>query len=297
MEIFYDELKEFFNAVNLDKLLETAIWGKNGNDIDKDLLNRFLELKRDQNVETMVLLDKATQLRQHIQDVVPRLFAHDENKKPIYQGLSLADIQIEKLVFVKLSESVQKALEANDVTKLTQLSQACITHIQLSGTGGQELQAIANELEAFQTSDFSDQTSNRLALLRLKATLERGVRLAQNFSASVSDTFQETVSVVGKSFGVDQPSIDVFSESFIRSHLFFQLAKGLETLLQKARSSLNLPPMTLISQASQVLLTGVLSETSDMYSPNGEIVFLQRADGTEEVPSGVKVVVLKHQLP
>jgi len=47
MEIFYDELKEFFNAVNLDKLLETAIWGKNGNDIDKDLLNRFLELKRD----------------------------------------------------------------------------------------------------------------------------------------------------------------------------------------------------------------------------------------------------------
>lgn len=139
MEIFYDELKEFFNAVNLEKLLETAIWGKNGSDIDKDLLNQFLELKRDQNVDTMILLDKATQLRQHIQDVVPRLFAHDENKKPIYQGLSLADIQIEKLVFVKLSESVQKALEANDVTQLTQLSQACITHIQLSGTGGQEL--------------------------------------------------------------------------------------------------------------------------------------------------------------
>ena len=47
MEIFYDELKEFFNAVNLEKLLETAIWGKNGSDIDKDLLNQFLELKRD----------------------------------------------------------------------------------------------------------------------------------------------------------------------------------------------------------------------------------------------------------
>ncbi len=92
MEVFYGELKEFFNAVNLDKLLETAIWGKNGDDIDKGLLNHFLELKRDQNVDTMVLLDKATQLREHIQDVVPRLFANDENKKPIYQGLSLADI-------------------------------------------------------------------------------------------------------------------------------------------------------------------------------------------------------------
>ena len=103
MEIFYGELKEFFNAVNLDKLLETAIWGKNGNDIDKDLLNRFLDLKRDENGDLMTLLTTATHLRQHIQDVVPRLFAHDENKKPIYQGLSLADIQIEKLVFVKLS--------------------------------------------------------------------------------------------------------------------------------------------------------------------------------------------------
>ena len=58
-------------------------------------------------------------------------------------------------------------------------------------------------------------------MLRFKAVLERGVRLAQNFSATVSDTFQETVNSVGLSFGVDQASIDVFSESFIRSHLMF----------------------------------------------------------------------------
>ena len=95
MEIFYGELKEFFNAVNLDKLLETAIWGKNGNEIDKNLLNHFLSLKRDANTDTMTFLTVATHVREHIQDVVPRLFAHDENKKPIYQGLSLADIQIE----------------------------------------------------------------------------------------------------------------------------------------------------------------------------------------------------------
>ena len=81
------------------------------------------------------------------------------------------------------------------------------------------------------------------------AVLERGVRLAQNFSASVSDTFQATVDAVGFSFGVDRPSIDVFSESFIRSHLMFQLAKGFEALLLKARATLNLPPLTLISQS------------------------------------------------
>ena len=134
MEIFYGELKEFFNAVNLEKLLETAIWGKNGNDIDKDLLNRFLDLKRDENGDLMTLLTTATHLRQHIQDVVPRLFAHDENKKPIYQGLSLADIQIEKLVFVKLSQALNE--QAGDLAKLIELSKVCITHVLLSGTGG-----------------------------------------------------------------------------------------------------------------------------------------------------------------
>ena len=66
----------------------------------------------------MVLIMNATHVRTHIQDVVPRLFAHDENKKPIYQGLSLADIQIEKMVFVKLSESIQKATDARDFAQL-----------------------------------------------------------------------------------------------------------------------------------------------------------------------------------
>ena len=66
MEIFYGELKEFFNAVNLDKLLDTAIWGKNGNEIDKDLLNHFLSLKRDQNTDPMVLIQNAMNVRHHI---------------------------------------------------------------------------------------------------------------------------------------------------------------------------------------------------------------------------------------
>ena len=66
MEIFYGELKEFFNAVNLDKLLETAIWGKNGGDIDKDRLNHFLGLKRNEGTSPIVLIESATKVRQHI---------------------------------------------------------------------------------------------------------------------------------------------------------------------------------------------------------------------------------------
>ena len=80
-------------------------------------------------------------------------------------------------------------------------------------------------MEAFATQNLGD----RLHALRFKATLERGIRLAQAFSTTVTETFQETVNSVGNSFGVDRQSIDVFSESFIRSHLIFQMAKALET--------------------------------------------------------------------
>ena len=114
---------------------------------------------------------------------MPRLFAHDENKKPIYQGLSLADIQIEKLVFVKLSQALNE--QAGDLAKLIELSKVCITHVLLSGTGGQELTVIAKEMEAFATENLGD----RLQALRFKATLERGIRLAQSFSTTVTETF------------------------------------------------------------------------------------------------------------
>lgn len=81
----------------------------------------------------------------------------------------MADIQIEKLVFVKLSESIQKATDARDFDQLIRLSKLCITHIILSGTGGEELKVIAKEMEAY---------GGTLLDLRLKATLERGIRLA-----------------------------------------------------------------------------------------------------------------------
>ena len=75
---------------------------------------------------------------------------------------------------MKLSEAIEIARVATDLDKLTSLSKACITHILLSGTGGEELTIIGREIDSFITLDLSD----RLGMLRYKATLERGIRLA-----------------------------------------------------------------------------------------------------------------------
>ena len=55
--------------------------------------------------------------------------------------------------------------------------------------------------------------------------------------------------------------------------------------------------MTIISQGNRNIVSGALLETSDIYSApsNGnQIVLLERADGTEEIPSSVSAVILKH---
>ena len=56
------------------------------------------------------------------------------------------------------------------------IDQACAIHIGLSGTGGAELASLKNELQAFSTNELSE--ANKDNVLRFKAVLERGVRLA-----------------------------------------------------------------------------------------------------------------------
>lgn len=57
--------------------------------------------------------------------------------------------------------------------------------------------------------------------MRLKATLERGIRLGKNFTSKIMEAFQSNVMLLGQTFDIDKQAIEVFSESFIRSHLVF----------------------------------------------------------------------------
>lgn len=84
-------------------------------------------------------------------------------------------------------------------------------------------------------------------LQRLKAALERGIRLANYFTIQISDIFQANVQELGRVFKINDYSIQVFSESFIRSHLMFQFSKSLELAITYIRHTLNLPPFLIIS--------------------------------------------------
>lgn len=99
----------------------------------------------------------------------------------------------------------------------------------------------------------------------------------------------------------------VFSESFIRFHLIFQYSKCLDYFQHMIRQALNLPPYIVISQYRQakakcegrVFHVGALYDCLKKNHQNQPmILFLDEADGTEEIPSDlVQAIILKHDLP
>lgn len=111
---------------------------------------------------------------------------------------------------------------------------------------------------------------------------------------------------LGRAFGIERHAVDVFSESFVRSHLILQFSKTVETLLGYLRKALNLPPFIVISQGSDSKVFGNLKYCHNFYDlihiqsliENQKIiVLLETADGTEEIPNNVVGVLLKHDLP
>lgn len=116
------------------------------------------------------------------------------------------------------------------------------------------------------------------------------------------------VQALGTAFNLNKESVEVFSESFIRSHLIFQLSKVAEQILFHLRRELKLPPYITISPGPK---DGVIGSIKQCYhlndliqiesllgtSKNKYLILLDEADGTEEIPICVGGILLKHDLP
>lgn len=144
-------------------------------------------------------------------------------------------------------------------------------------------------------------------MLKLKASVERAERYANQFTSEVINVFQDNVFKLGDSLHMDRHSVMVFSESFIRFHLVFQFSKCLDYFQHMIRTVLKLPPYIVIGQYRQakpkcegrIFHIGALYDCLKKDHKNQPmILFLDEADGTEEIPSDlVQAIILKHDLP
>ena len=286
--IFHSELKEFFNARSLDERLEslqpavrekTAQW-----------IRKFLAKKSAGSLAGQIAaFDSLTELRRSLLAEIERVPELEQ------QDFLLADIGLEDFAFALLS-AMLNTLDANADTPwdvwLDALQQT-LAHLALSQVVPDECGVIDAELSAWRRT-FNPK--DREQLLRLKATVSRARRLAESFSDQIMAWFPPHAVILGRALGVPEPSIRVFGDAEIRSHLVFQLSKLVSGILRRLRESLALPAWDVVvggEIAGRVKFVGELGETFS----EPTLVLLDHAEGDEEIPAGVAGVVLAHDLP
>jgi phosphoglucan,water dikinase len=322
--IFHDELKEFFNALSLDERLKALL--PQSDDQLRELIQGFLSRKSEASaVGRQTLLELLTRLRRELlengqndpmhgvkidcrplppEGGVPRgggrrLQAADAGTSDAAHGQHeqeslLADIALEEFAFVLLSQILNERVPQFgpmlDVLSLT------ITNLELSSVAPEECRALVSELRAWGREL---NPKDREQLLRLKATVERCRRLADDFSQQILALFPGRVQKLGRALGVAEHAIRVFCEAEIRGHVVFQLSKLVSSLLRQLRQGLALPPWDVLVSGHA---TGHM-ETADSLAELAQdqtgpvIALLKTAEGDEEIPKAVRGIVLGHPIP
>ncbi len=227
---FHEELKEFFNARSLYEQLGTLT--KKGGVLESELIHEFLEAKQkadtlEQEVVTFSLL---TTLRGQFHERLK------DNSGPEAQEFLLADISLENFSFVLLSQLVNN-LEARGDGMPWSHALHCLSltveNLRLSGFDVEECLALESELHFWRRMF---EPRDRQQLIRLKATLDRSLRLAEVYCDKILALFPERVERLGRALGVAERAIKVFCEADIRTHLVFQLSKLVALLLKSIRA-------------------------------------------------------------
>ena len=292
--IFHEELQEFFNAKPVEKFLESFISYEDV--LDSSPIKEFLDLKRVEKSipqQYIKLLDYLTSLRKNF---INKSF---NDTDPIAQKLKLAEIRLEEYAYVIVSEFINKFCSEKDdlsLGLLIQTLQYVIINLNLSDVKPKECSAIESELNAW----FKElELDNHDHLLRLKSTLDRCKRLANEFTNYLFDKFSDKINKLGMAVGLAKDFIDTFCESEIRNSLVFQFSKLTSVSLKSIRKIANLSPWDIVVSGETTGRVVFIDKIDDLTKSYQEPVILaiESINGDEEIPTGVVGVVLGHQLP
>lgn len=297
--IFHAELLDFFNASSLDDRLRYL----QANDNTKPVASLAGELLRQKHERQPALpqMETLTKLRTGIGKLplMQKSVTNDQNDLPCedVQRTRLADIDLEGYAFMLLAgvaKDAEQQQEANFDWKnaLDGLSLS-LDNIALSGVCPAETKATGNELLAA-----LEETSNE-KLLRGKAAVDRALRFAESFSESITDVFTRRATSIGLALGVDRHAVDVFAEAEIRSNITFQASRIADACARTCRKVLSLPPWDPLyagEARGKLVFTEHLADLCDDESED-VIAVCREAEGDEDIPSGVRAVVLGRSLP
>jgi phosphoglucan, water dikinase len=290
--LFHDELREFFNSRSLDERLGAVsrLVGVR----EAELIALFGDQQRAEDLPgRMAALRTLTLLRQTLLETALCRSA------PESQELLLADIALEDFAFVLLSEIINACDDPKTESPCECQREAlmlALTNLRYSGIEGDEAAAVEAELRAWGSLPIA---ADREGLLRLKATLLRSRRLAEDFSGRVVTSFAGRAEKLGRALGVADHALRVFAEAEVRSHLVFQVSKLATSLLRRIRERLGLPGWDVLVAGRAVGRVRMVDSLEHVGRGGAEprLVLLKNAAGDEEIPADVAGLVLAHEMP
>ena len=305
--IFYDELKEFFNSSGLEKILEKfkEISEENLSNT-QDIINC---LKSNDLVKKIELI---TEFREKIcyKIIKDEVLDQEENiQKTLLQTTSNLDIELENKLFVIISEYInnltkninQNKFEINFFKKLLNLYKLCLKNIKTSQIAEKQVENLYLDFVHF-IKNIENNDLNRFKMLQIKSIIERGNNISIEICSNLEHLFNiDNLLFLGEKLYINQRAILVFVESFIRSNIIFQFSKCCDLLMTIIRDYLQLPPFNIINKG-KVQGEFYYFENIDLYNKaeikdnNDKILFIEKSDGTEEIPKNVKGIVLNQDL-
>ncbi|KZV40911.1 phosphoglucan, water dikinase, chloroplastic, partial [Dorcoceras hygrometricum] len=334
-KIFHRELKDFFNAGNLEEQLESI---RDSMDLSSAALSSFLESKK-----VLDNTDGSDNIAENgwISVLMKTIQAMDNLRKEIIKGLEsglrndapdaaiamrqkwrLCEIGLEDYAFILVSRFLNalearggaiwlaESIQQNNADSWTEPIDALVISIHqvgLSGWKPDECMAIGNELLAWQKKLLLEEgidDGKRIWGLRLKATLDRAKRLTEEYSEELLNIFPRNVQILGKALGIPEHTVRTYTEAEIRAGVIFQVSKFCTLLLKAVRKVLG-------SEGWDILVPGdaygTLIQLENMEPGSvpptitGQVILVvNKADGDEEVTSvgaNVTGVILMQELP
>ena len=305
--IFYDELKEFFNSSGLEKILTKFkdISQENSNKTE----NIINIIKSNDLIEKIELI---TDFRKSVcyKIIKDEVLNQEENiQKTLLQTTSNLDIELENKLFVIISEYINKLtqninqnkFETNYFKKLLQLYNLCLININTSQIAEKQVENLSLDFDYF-IKNIENNNLNRFIMLQIKSIIERGNNISIEICSNLEHLFNlDNLLFLGNKLSINQRAILVFVESFIRSNIIFQFSKCCDLLMTIIRDYLQLPPFNIINKG---IAQGEFFyfENIEQYNKenikdnNNKILFIEKSDGTEEIPKNVIGIVLNQDL-
>ncbi|KAI8466100.1 MAG: pyruvate phosphate dikinase [Monoraphidium minutum] len=320
--VFTAELRDFFNAGGLTTTLEGLRDVITADPADAQVLDSFLGAKARLDgmgdsaplAELMAVSHAATTLRALLLRSLSSGLRNDapDAALAMRQRYRLAELRCEEYLFVLMSRFIN-ALEGqggagalastrSDIAWSHPLAMLLlgVRNLGLGGWMPGECMALENEITAWQQDGSFDERDNAL---RLKATLERCLRLTEGYTDTLLSVLPQRAEQLGAALGVEDWVVRTFTEGEVRSSLVFQLSKLGALLLVAARALAGVTPWDTLVSGTAVgrLLEAARLDPAALQGETGPVVLLLRAaDGDEEVAAAgrcVQGIVLTQELP